>query len=163
MSESSGTSTAVQQLVEQAARMFQTALEAGIKIQEESAKALTGLMKNGEAGPPWQQRTRSVMDQSLACAKENMDAAIQVVNENTQVGLELLAKVFDARQTTTGADVQSRTKEAWETSVGSLRRNTELLVQVNRRVLESWQEVAKIVYSTNGVKHEAKDRERQVS
>ena len=147
MSESSNSAAAVQPLVEQATRMFQTALEAGIKIQQESTQALTGLMKNGVSPQLWQDRTQSVVNQGLACTKENMDVAIQVVNENTKIGLELLAKAFDARHTTTEADVQSRTKEAWETSVGSLRRNTELLVQVNRRLLESWQEVAKIVCS----------------
>ena len=155
MNESSSSTPTAVQLVDQATRMFQTALEAGIKIQEESTKTLTDLMKNGASAQHWQDRARSVMDQSFSCAKENMDAAIQVVNENTKIGLELLAKALDARHTTTEADVQSRTKEAWETSVGSLRRNTELLVQVNHRLLESWQQVTKIVYSNgngNGAK-----------
>jgi hypothetical protein len=154
MSESSGSATAVQPLVEQATRMFQTALEAGIKIQEESTKALTGLVKGVTAAQQWPERTRSAMDRTFSCAKENMDAAIQVVNENTKIGLELLAKALDARQPTTGADLHSRTKEAWETAVGSLRRNTEMLVQVNRRLFESWQEVAKVM-CTNGVKKDA--------
>lgn len=155
MIESSATSTAARQLVEQATRMFQSAWDAGIKIQEESAKALTSLMKEGASAQQWQHRTRSVMDQSLACAKENMDAAIQVVNENTKIGLDLLAKAFEAPQATTEADVKSRTHQAWETSVGSWRRNTDMLVQAHRRLLESWQEVAQIVCSTNGTKQNA--------
>ena len=46
-------------------------------------------------------------------------------------------------------EAQEKSREMWETAVGSLRRNTEVMVQANSRLLQSWRDMAKILTETS--------------
>jgi hypothetical protein len=145
MSTSERSNDAASQMFGQAAKMFQTAMEAGAKMQEDSAKSLNEMISGLGAPQEWQKHAQDAMEKAIAMMQQNMDEALNVVNENTKTSLELLEKAFSARQTDAPADVQARAKEMWETALGSLRRNTEVIVQANSRLVQSWQEMAQIL------------------
>jgi hypothetical protein len=135
------------ELFEQAARTFQSALEAGMSIQRETTKWFSQAL--GGLGSPqdWQARQQAVMEEGFSLARKNTDAAIQMMNENAKASLDLLDKAFQARlpESDSDSDAYTRAHEAWETAMGSLRKNTEMMVHANTRVVESWTQIAKIV------------------
>lgn len=143
MSTSSNSNASVQQMFEQAAHLFQSALEAGIKMQEETNKTLTGIVSGMGSPQPWQEQTQRFLQKTMDMVQQNSSDAIRAINENTRTGLELLGRAFDARQAN-GDLASPRVKEMWETAIGSLRKNSELLVQINSRVLDSWRELVQI-------------------
>ena len=49
----------------QAARLFQNAIEAGVRVQEESAKSFSDMMGRLAAPVDWQQRTQATLDQAM--------------------------------------------------------------------------------------------------
>jgi len=144
MSTTKNGAEAASDMFSQAAKMFQAAMEAGAKIQEESAKSLTDLI--GGFGKPqqWQMQAQKAMEKGITAARQNVDEAMKIMQENSKTSLELLERAFDAHQIDGRSDVQTRTREMWETAIGSLRRNTEVIVQANSRLLQSWQEMARI-------------------
>jgi len=137
--------TNANELFDQAARMFQTAMEAGIRVQEESAKSFGQWI--GQLGSPqdWQQQATAVTEQTVAAANLGISESIQLMNENTKVSLELLEKAFAAQQAAATGDGQEKTREMWETAIGAFRRNTEVVMQANSRLIDSWKSVAGMV------------------
>lgn len=129
----------------QAARVFETAIQAGIKFQEEAVRSLSAVAEAGATPGEWRKRSQAAMEHALEIAQKNVDEAIQAMNENAKTSLDLLEEAFKARQGETAAETQARTREMWEIAVGSLRRNTEVMLQANNRVLESWKEAVRIV------------------
>ena len=75
-----------------------------------------------------------------------------MMNDNAKLSFELLEKAFNSRQTEGVEDGATKVRELWETAMGGLRRNTEVLVQANSRLLESWKEVAKTFASAGEAK-----------
>lgn len=144
MSTSSDHSAAANELFEQAAKLFSTAFEAGIKIQEESIRSLSGMLEN-YGTQEWKKRAEAVVQHTMATAQQSTDEAIRVMNENANTSLNMLEKAFEAWRGESESGPEPHAREMWETAVGSLRKNTEVMVQANKRVLQSWSELAKIM------------------
>ena len=147
MSDSKTGQNGINEMFGQAARFFQTALEAGIKIQEQSAQALTEMI--GGLGSPqqWRERAEAAMEKTVAVGQQNMEEALRIMDDNTKNSLELLEKAFKARQPESAEDLAAKSREMWETAVGSLRRNTEVMIQASGRMVKSWSEIAQIFRS----------------
>ena len=144
MTASANNGANVNEMFEQAAKLFENALQAGIRIQQESSKSLMEMMSQAGSPQQWQKKAQTAMEQAMAIAQKNVDEALGVMNENAKSNLELLQKAF-SRPVESASDIQARTSEAWETAIGSLRRNAEMMVRSSNRVLESWNEIAKIM------------------
>lgn len=141
---------AASEMFGQAAKMFQTAMEAGAKLQEESAKSLNELISGLGEPQKWQKQAQETMGKAATVVQQNADEAMKVVQENTKTSLELLEQAFNARQSEKPADVQDRTREMWETAIGAMRRNTEVIVHANGRMVQSWQEMAQLLGGNQG-------------
>ena len=66
------------------------------------------------------------------------------MNEQTKSSLDMLDKAMQARQGEAEVD-RATVQEMWETAVGALRKDTEMMVQANARVISSWANIAKIM------------------
>ncbi len=135
----------VSKMFQQAAALFENAMEAGIKLQEQTTKSFSRMMSQLGSPETWQQRTQAAVEQTLSTAQQNLDETMRVMTENAKTSLDLLQEAFENRPGESGGDAETKTRELWETAMGSLRRNTEVMVQANNRVLESWKEIAKIM------------------
>ena len=132
----------VNEMFGQAAQFFQNAVQAGIKIQEQSTKSMSQLMSSLNSPQQWQESAQATMSQLMDTTEKNMAEAIDLMNKNTKSAMDLLEKAFQARESMGQGDGQARLKEMWETAVGSFLRNSEVMLQANNRLLESWQKMA---------------------
>jgi hypothetical protein len=130
------------ELFGQAARSFESAIQTGIKLQEESVKCVTDMLGNIGSPQKWQKKAQDVMEDMVGASQKNMDEAVQVMNDNAKVSMDLLKKAFESRPADAN-EAQSRAMNLWETSLGMLRNNTEAVLRANTRVVEAWTEMAK--------------------
>jgi hypothetical protein len=132
------------ELFGQAARSFESAVQAGIKLQAESVKFLTDVLSEMGSPQKWQKKAQAVMSEMVNTSQNNIGEAIKVMNENAKTSLDVLQKAFQSQPNGT-EEAQSRTLEVWETTLGILRKNTEAVLRANTRVVEAWTEMAKKV------------------
>ena len=132
----------VNEMFGQAAQFFQDAIQAGIKLQEQGTKSMTQLMSGLSSPQQWQESAQSTMTQLMKTTEKNMSEAIELMNQNTKSTMELLEKAFKAREAMGQGDGLVRIKEMWETAFGSFLRNSEVMLQANNRLLETWQKMA---------------------
>ncbi len=133
------------EMFEQAARLFESAMQAGIRIQEQSVRSMSELTARLGSAQEWQKQAQSIFDRSISAVQENLDESLRMMNENAKTSLDLLEKAFRARQGESASDTQNRVRETWETAIGALRRNTEVMLQSNGRVLESWRDIVQMM------------------
>ena len=143
------------ELFEQASRVFENAMRAGLTMQQESSKWFTETLRGLGSPQEWQARNQAAAEQATSTFQKNVDAALQMMTENAKTSLELLEKAFQTRSVESDPDGRVRSREMWETAMGSLRKNMEMMVQANARVIESWGGIVKIACSSNGCAQKA--------
>jgi hypothetical protein len=68
---------------------------------------------------------------------------LSLAESNSRTGVELMKKATDAVQAPSIAESQSKWMDVWTTSLGVARNNTEALLQINTRAIDSWIEFAR--------------------
>jgi hypothetical protein len=139
--------TTVNEMFDQAARFFQESVAAGIRLQQQSAKAMGEIVGGFTSPHRWQEQAQASWEQLTAAAEKSMSDAMELMTENTKTSLELLEKAFEAQVAVAKGDGQTQTRELWETAVGSYLRNAEIMRQANNRMLESWRQMADVLRS----------------
>jgi anionic cell wall polymer biosynthesis LytR-Cps2A-Psr (LCP) family protein len=135
---------AASEIFGQATRSFESAIQTGLKLQEDSVRFMTDMLNDIGSPQKWQQKTQAVMNEIISSSQKNMDEAVQVMNENAKTSMDLLQKAFQSRPADTN-EAQSRTLELWESTLGIVRRNSEAALRANTRIVEAWTEMAKKV------------------
>lgn len=140
------------ELFEQAAKMFESALSAGLTVQRESTRWFTEAMERIGSPQQWQSRNAAVLEEAVVTARKNADQALDTMNENAKASLDLLDKAFRAGKPESAADLESRSREAMETAIGSFRKNMEAVLHANTRAVESWSQIARILMDQSAQK-----------
>ncbi len=138
------------EMFSQAAAFFQDAVQAGIKIQEQSTKSMTDLISGLSSPQQWQEKAQATMAQMMQTTEKNMAEAMELMSQNSKTAMDLLEKAFTAREAMNEGSVETRSRELWETAVGSFMRNAEAVVHANNRLLDSWQKMATAVQGETG-------------
>ena len=126
-----------EELVEQSARLFENALKAGITVQQQSAKWFAETLR-GLGASQWQTKGQAAAEQVMSVVQKQAEETIRNMTESAKSSMELLEKAFEVRQNDSAAEHEARNREIWESALGSLRKNTEAMVNANARVIESW-------------------------
>jgi hypothetical protein len=130
------------ELFSRASRSFEAAVQSGIRIQEESLKCVTEIINENCSPETWQKKTQTLITEMVSTSQKNVDDAVAVLNENTKTGLEFFQKAFEAAPADS-SEAQAKTVNLWETALGALRRNTDVMLKANSRIVEAWTEMAK--------------------
>lgn len=140
MNASTSTKTQTDQaaLFDQAVETFESAVRAGVRLQEDTIKLYMDTLTEAGAPQDWQANTQKALKEVLPKLQKNAEEAVDALNRGTKESLELLQRAFEAAQITTPEEFQHKTRELWESSLGVLRSNAQTLVQANARALETW-------------------------
>jgi hypothetical protein len=117
------------------------ALRTGLKLQEQAGRWWSSMVNQGVGTVDWQKKLSSVtsMANSLVpLAQERMDEVIALAEHNGRSGAELVKQAMDAAQTPGIADSQAKWMEFWTSSFGVARTNTEALMKINNKAIDSW-------------------------
>src|SRR5580700_448088 len=84
-------------LFRQAMRAWETAAEAGVKMQEECAKWVRQMYCESSTLSDWYEKGQKVMGEAIAKSQENVDEAIQLMNQQAEASLKLVQKALEVR------------------------------------------------------------------
>ena len=126
---------------DKAMRNYEQAVRTGLKLQEEAAHLWTNLLNQSVSPQEAQKRftsATSVANGVLPVAQKSLDEVLNLFEQNTKTGTELLKKAADVCQTATLSEYQTKCLDLCTASVEFARSNVEAITQINSRALDSW-------------------------
>jgi len=130
-------------LFRQAIGAWESAVESGVKMQEQSAKWVRETLGNSNSLTEWYNKGQAVAGETIAKTQESIDEAIRVVNQQAESSVKLMQKALAARHSDATADAKKRLAEWWETAMDSLRSNSQAILKANSHILTTWSELAR--------------------
>ena len=130
-------------LFQQAMGSFETALRAGMKLQEESTQRCVEILRDVGSPLEWERTVPAKVSKAIAAMQQNVDQSIRFMNENAQQTVNLMETALQMHR----LDPEANEEDGyfWTYAVNAMQTNAEIIRQANARVLESWGELAKEV------------------
>ena len=140
------------ELFDQAMKNYEQALQAGLKLQQESARWWMELMTQTGSPQEWQTRFNEVAAETMSSLQKGMEENLKVVEHNSRASIDLLKKAVDAAKADTVAAGQAKMQELWDASLEALRANTTAINQVNAKWVESWMQFVPKTKAASGAR-----------
>ena len=132
-------------LFRQAMRAWETAAEAGVKMQEECAKWVRQMFCESSTLNDWYEKGQKVMSEAIAKSQENVDEAIRLMNQQAEASLKLIQKALEVRDAESPADGPKKLTDWWQAALETMRINNQAVLKANSRILSTWSEMARKV------------------
>lgn len=126
------------ELFDQALKNYEQALRTGTKVQEEAVAYWTKLFNQAAARPGLQDQLASVANNVMPPAQRYMEGCLTILEMNTRASVDLMKKGLEAMQTTNVADSQSKLMEFFESSLKSVKSQSQAVVDLNAKATDSW-------------------------
>jgi hypothetical protein len=132
-------------LFRQAMRAWETAAEAGVKMQEECAKWVRQMYCESSTLSDWYEKGQKVMGEAIAKSQENVDEAIRLMNQQAEASLKLVQKALEVRDAESPSDGPKKLTDWWQAALETMRLNNQAVLKANSRILNTWSEMARKV------------------
>jgi len=132
-------------LFRQAMRAWETAAEAGVKMQEECAKWVRQMFCESSTLTDWYEKGQKVMSEAITKSQENVDEAIRLMNQQAEASLKLVQKALEVRDTESPTDGPKKLTDWWQAALETMRINNQAVLKANSRILSTWSEMARKV------------------
>jgi hypothetical protein len=139
-------------LFKQATETFQSAVQTGTKLQQETLKAWTGPVCAEVCGDDIRDRGRKMSEESIKLMQRNLDESTRLLDTQCKQSLDLLRKAFDSAKGGEKADLFEQTRNMWQDSLDALRGSAQHMAKANSQFVENWSNF--LTQSFNG--HEKK-------
>ncbi|HEV8494727.1 MAG TPA: hypothetical protein VGR76_20780 [Candidatus Angelobacter sp.] len=128
-------------LVDQAMKNYEQALQAGVKLQEESSKWWTDFMNQTAVPADWHKRWNATAVETIPILQKRMEESLRLVDQGSRTSLDLMKQALQVTGTDSAASAQTKMQELWEASLQALRNNAQAVSQANAKVVESWMQL----------------------
>lgn len=126
----------------QAADTFDAVLKRGAKMQQEMIDWWSKLADEVNANDLGD-RAQKFSAEAGPMAQKHLQDQLKAFDESCQNALDLLRQGFETTQADSVAELQQKTHDLWETSLRTMRTNTEALVQANTRAMNSFADLVR--------------------
>jgi uncharacterized protein YecA (UPF0149 family) len=130
-----GKSEAIGEFFQEAMCTYETALKAGIQLQEESVnlwkKLLTKLVSPEELQP----KLEAMRAHDLPEARKRMEEFVETFDRTSNQTIDLFQKTLGVYQATSLTDAQRRVQDLIESSLTALRVNAHSAVNTNIKII----------------------------
>lgn len=116
--------------------ILNSAIETGLKFQEESSRFWTNLYNQG--AETVRGRWQRVADELMPLNNKNTDRFQKLFHEQADRGMNLLRQAFDVCKVRTPAEWTDRAGEFWRASFDTMKEATEAATQVGAEAWQSW-------------------------
>jgi hypothetical protein len=130
----------------QAIRAWESAIEAGVKMQEENAQWMRQIFTDSGSLTEWYNKAQAVAGEAVGTLQENVDESIRVMNQQAESSVRLIQKALDARHGETDADTRAKFADWWESALDAVRGNTQAMMKANSRMLATWSELTRKIH-----------------
>jgi len=132
-------------LFRQAIRAWETAAEAGAKMQEECAKWVRQMYCESSTLSEWYEKGQTMVSEAIAKSQVNVDEAIQLMNQQAEDSLKLLQKALELRDAEAPGEGPKKLTDWWQAALEAMRANNQAVLKANSRILSTWSEMARKV------------------
>jgi polyhydroxyalkanoate synthesis regulator protein len=129
------------ELFQQAMKNYEQALQAGLKLQQDSGKLWMDMMAQAGSPQEWQSKANEVASESLSMARTRMEENLKLVEQSSRSSLDLLKQAMEATKADTIAAGQNKMQELWESSLEAVRANATAINQANAKWAEAWMQM----------------------
>jgi hypothetical protein len=136
MSAKSGTQ--VQELFQEALKNYGQALQAGLKMQEDTAKWWTDFMAQANSPQEWQTRMNKLAADAIPQVQQRIAESLKTIEQTSRASLDLLQRACQTAPVDSVSAAQAGLNELWESSLQAMRQNAQAITQANSKVVESW-------------------------
>ncbi len=130
-------------LFQQALGSFETALRAGMKLQEDSMHRCVEILRDVGSPLEWERTVPAKVSKAIAAMQQNLDQSIRFMNDNAQQTVDLMETALSIHRS--NGDDSEENGDFWVYALNSMQTNAEIIRQANARVMESWSELTKEV------------------
>jgi hypothetical protein len=131
-------------LFRQAMDTFESAVKAGITLQEESTTRCTNILRDFGSPAQWDTVVPAQITKAIAAAQQNIEQTIRVMNDNAQRAMNLMETAFQVHRSN-GEQTDDGNGDLWRYALDAMKANTDVIQQANSRVLDTWTQLAKEV------------------
>lgn len=128
-------------MTDKAMKNYETALRAGLKLQEEAVRCWSNIFNQTATAQDWQKRFSNftcITSEVMPLTQRRMEEVLDLMEQNGRTSAELMKKAVDAAQTPVPAESQAKWMDFWTSSLGAMRSNAEAISQINARAIDSW-------------------------
>jgi len=136
----------VTDMADNAIKNYEQTIRTGFKLQEEAVKAWSNLFNQTGAAQEYQKgfaAVTQIANKVLPLAARRMEEVLQLVEKNTRTGTELMRKAAEVAQSPILSNGQNKWTELWTSSMSAMRSNTEALLEINAKAVDSWMDLIK--------------------
>ena len=133
------------ELFGQAMKAWETAAEAGVKMQEECAKWVRQMFCESSTLSDWCEKGQKMMGEAVAKSQENVDEAIHLMNQQAEASLKLVQKALEVRAGESPSDGPKKLTDWWQAALETMRINNQAVLKANSRILSTWSDMARKV------------------
>jgi predicted RNase H-like HicB family nuclease len=136
----------VEDIFQQAIGAWESAVDSGVRMQEEYAAWLRQMCCNSESLSEWYHKGQALAGETIVKAQENIDEAVQLMNQQAEASMKLIQKALDIRQNeTSNSDAKLRFNDWWDTALDAMRTNSQAILKANGHMLATWSDLARKV------------------
>jgi hypothetical protein len=126
---------------DEAMKGYEQALRSGLQFQQEAWQAWFSMLNQSSSTQDWQKyfaHASAAVTGLMPTAHKRMEEGLELLEQNSKAGTELVKKALDAAQASTFNESQSKWMDFWKGSVCLARTNAEAAMMINSRALDSW-------------------------
>src|SRR5947207_1504709 len=110
---------------QQAMGSFETALRAGMKLQEDSVQRCVEILRNVGSPLEWERTVPSQVAKAIANMQENVAQSIRFMNENAEQTVNLMEMAMQLQQADSRIDGEQG--YFWKYALNAMRTNAEII------------------------------------
>ena len=126
------------EMLDQGLKNYEQALRAGLKIQEEAGKCWTSLLNQAVSAEDLQKRIATFTNDVIPATQKSLAGYLELLEQNSRASVELIKKCMETAPPTSYPETQARVVEFCESSLKSLKANTQAIVDINAKAIDSW-------------------------
>ncbi len=129
------------ELLDEAGQTYFTAMQTGLKIQEDVSRWWTDHAKSAKAPVGMGMDGQQAMNEAIKQWQSHAEKAMTMMEQRTQESIELLNKAFAVGQADSVDAAQKKLNELWETSLKSMRDNVQATLQANEQMAKALMDI----------------------
>lgn len=129
----------------QAMKAWETAAEAGVKMQEECAKWVRQMFCESPAVSGLLEKGQKTVNETIAKSQESVDEAISLMNQQAEASLKLIQKALEIHDAESPAEGSGKLTGWWQAALETMRINNQAVLKSNSKILSTWSEMARKV------------------
>jgi hypothetical protein len=132
-------------LFREARKAWETAAEAGVKMQEECASWVRQMFCESSTLTDCCESSQKAMSEAISKSQENVNEAIGLMNQQAEASLKLIQQALEVRDGEMPGSGPKKLADWWQAALEAMRINSQAVLTVNSRILSTWSEMARKV------------------